>query len=72
LDDENLGVLAEYHVEKGIDDLRLVHSLKQIGFEQVWRDRLRGGRYFPTRALTSFLGDHTSFKLLMQKPDLKA
>jgi ubiquinone/menaquinone biosynthesis C-methylase UbiE len=68
LDDENLGVLAEYHVEIGIDDIRLITTLKQLGFEQVWHDRLTGGRYSPTRALTSFLGDHTSFKLLMQKP----
>jgi len=68
MNDANLGVLAEYHVERGIDDLALVQRLQAQGVEVVWHRRLAGGRYTPTRALLRSLGAVTSFKLLLRKP----
>lgn len=67
LNEETLGVLAEYHVEQGIDDIVLVERLKQLGFTVVWHIRYPGGRYFLTRKLVALFNDATQFKLLLKK-----
>ena len=64
---ENLGVLAEYHVNTGIDDLALVAFLKRLGFQVLKHDRYAGGRYAFTHAALNRLGDATNFKLVLQK-----
>jgi ubiquinone/menaquinone biosynthesis C-methylase UbiE len=68
INEANLGVIAEYHVERGIDDIALVERLRALGMEVVWHRRLAGGRYAPTRALLRALGAVSSFKLLLRKP----
>jgi len=68
LNESTVGMLAEYHVEQGIDDLALVERLKGVGYEVVWHERYakcRAGWLLP---LIEFLGDKTSFKLLLRKP----
>lgn len=67
INDANLGVLAEYHVERGINDLVLVERLRRQGVEVLWHRRHAGGRYALTRTLLSRLGAVTSFKLLLRK-----
>jgi 2-polyprenyl-3-methyl-5-hydroxy-6-metoxy-1,4-benzoquinol methylase len=66
--DDNVGVLAEYHVDRGIDDLDLVRWLRQIGFEVVWHQRYSDARYAATRVLLRWLDEVTMFKLLLRKP----
>lgn len=61
------GMLAEYHVELGIDDLDLVVYLQQVGFEVVQHKR-----YVDTRSpwfapVIRWLGDATTFKLILRK-----
>ncbi len=67
LDDANLGVLAEYHVEQGIDDLALVEHAQQLGFTVLWHERYNGTRYLVTQQLLNLLGDRIAFKLLLRK-----
>lgn len=67
LNEATLGVLAEYHVEQGIDDVALVERLKQIGFELVWHERYQGARYGFMRLLLWLRKDVTAFKLLLRK-----
>lgn len=67
ISDANMGVLAEYHIEQGIDDIGLVAQLQQIGFEVVWHDRYPGTRYAFTRSLLRLLNDVTAFKLLLTR-----
>ncbi len=69
LNEETLGVLAEYHVDRGIDDFALVEQLKQTGFEVVWHLRYPGGRYRLTRWIVGLFKDATQFKLLLRKLD---
>lgn len=66
--EEQLGVLAEYHVARGIDDLALVERLRAAGFEVVAHERLAGARFAPVRAVVRRLGDATAFKLLLRRP----
>lgn len=68
LSEENLGFLAEYHVERGIDDLALATRLRARGVEIVRHEREAGGRYAPTRALLRALGTAAHFKLVLRKP----
>ena len=68
LSDETLGVLAEYHVEQGIDDFALIEQSKQLGYELVWHERYAGGRSALTRWVVRQAGDATQFKLLLRKP----
>ena len=68
LTDENIGFMAEYHINTGIDDLELVRNLKESGAEVLWHRRLSGGRHGFTRKLVGWLGDATDFSLLIQKP----
>jgi ubiquinone/menaquinone biosynthesis C-methylase UbiE len=68
IDSASVGVLAEYHVETGIDDLALVENLQAIGFQVVWHRRVVECRYAPTRTLIELLGDRTAFKLLLRRP----
>lgn len=65
--EENLGFLAEYHVEQGIDDLALASRLCAEGVEVVRHDRETGARYRLTRALLRALGVATTFKLVLRK-----
>jgi hypothetical protein len=68
VNDSTAGLLAEFHVEKGIDDRALVERLKAIGFKVVWHKRLPECRFAFTRRLVAGLGDVTAFELLLQKP----
>ena len=70
VNESTAGLLAEYHVEKGIDDLALVSRLKQAGYEVVWHERYAGGRTALTRKLIQALGDATSFKLLLRRVEV--
>ena len=64
----NVGVLAECHVEQGIDDLDLVVYLREIGFEVVQHDRYAGTRFTWVDRMIRWLGDATHFKLLLRRP----
>jgi len=68
LDSATAGLLAEFHVEQGIDDLELVAKLRTVGFEVLWHDRYADSRFELTRRIIERLGDATSFKLLLRKP----
>ena len=67
INDDTAGMLAEYHVEKGIDDLSLVNELKKIGFEVVAHERRADTRYAAISRIVGYLGDVTSFKLILRK-----
>lgn len=69
LSDENLGVVAEYHIRNGIDDLALVERLQRVGYQVVRHDRLHGARFALVQAIVSRLGQPTGFKLLLRKPN---
>lgn len=62
------GLLAEYHVEKGIDDVALVKRLQGMGYEIVWHDRFPSARFKITRRLLKNAGQVTSFQLLLRRP----
>ncbi|NTW01024.1 MAG: class I SAM-dependent methyltransferase [Oscillochloris sp.] len=64
----NLGILAEYHVAKGIDDMTLVARLRERGAELIRHEREVGGRYGVTRALLRAMGAATTFRLMLRKP----
>jgi 2-polyprenyl-3-methyl-5-hydroxy-6-metoxy-1,4-benzoquinol methylase len=68
LDTSTVGMLAEYHIEKGIDDKRLVSVLCGVGYEVVEHERYAGGRTDWMRKTTKAFGDATSFKLVLRKP----
>jgi 2-polyprenyl-3-methyl-5-hydroxy-6-metoxy-1,4-benzoquinol methylase len=68
LSDATVGVLAEYHVGMGIDDLALADRLVRGGFEMVWHERYAGARYLVTRFLLDRLTAVTAFKLLLLRP----
>jgi ubiquinone/menaquinone biosynthesis C-methylase UbiE len=63
------GLLAEYHVEQGIDDLDLAAYLRQVGFEVVSHDRHALARYVWIEHIIRWLGNPTAFKLILRKPD---
>lgn len=68
IDASTAGMLAEYHTEKGINDIELVEKMKKAGFEVIQHDRYAGGRTnLVRRAIRSF-GDVTAFKLILRKP----
>ncbi len=67
INSDTAGMLAEYHVEKGIDDLALVEKLKQIGFEIVAHERRADTRFALVGRMIARLGDVTSFKLFLRK-----
>lgn len=69
LAEENLGFLAEYHVEQGIDDLALAERLRAQGVEVVRHEREAGARYAFTRSLLRALGITTTFKLVLRQTD---
>jgi hypothetical protein len=69
LNEATMGVLAEYHATRGIDDLELVSELRQIGFHVVWPKRRAGSRYRLPRKLVEWTGEKTEFELLLRKPD---
>jgi SAM-dependent methyltransferase len=69
LDEDNLGFLAEYHVELGIDDRALVRRLtEENGLEVVWHERMARGRSETVERVLRSLGACTSFKLLLRRP----
>jgi 2-polyprenyl-3-methyl-5-hydroxy-6-metoxy-1,4-benzoquinol methylase len=63
-----VGMVAEYHVEQGIDDLDLLAYLEKVGFEVVRHDRYVGTRFAWIDRLIRWLGDATHFKLILRKP----
>ncbi|HKI71885.1 MAG TPA: methyltransferase domain-containing protein [Verrucomicrobiae bacterium] len=62
------GLLAEFHVGRGIDDLALVSKLRAVGFDVIWHERYAESRFDLTRRIIERIGDSTSFKLLLHKP----
>jgi SAM-dependent methyltransferase len=72
LDDSTAGMLAEYHVERGIDDLALVQRLEGMGYRVAGHSRYVETRYRLTRRLIELTGDVTHFKLLLQRPSSSA
>jgi 2-polyprenyl-3-methyl-5-hydroxy-6-metoxy-1,4-benzoquinol methylase len=62
------GMLAEFHVERGIDDLALAAKLRAVGFEVVWHERYADSRFAITRRIIERIGDPTSFKFLLRRP----
>jgi len=68
LNNDTIGMLAEYHVGTGIDDLALVTRLQQTGYEVVWHHRYAEARFKLTRRILAWTGDVTTFKLLLRKP----
>jgi 2-polyprenyl-3-methyl-5-hydroxy-6-metoxy-1,4-benzoquinol methylase len=68
INDATAGMLAEYHIEKGIDDAALVSRMQQVGYEIVWHERFAGARFKWTTRMINRLGDVNSFKLLLRKP----
>lgn len=68
LADENLGYLAEYHVEHGIDDRALVERLRAQGVEIVRHEREAGARFALARAMLRALGVATTFKMVLRVP----
>jgi 2-polyprenyl-3-methyl-5-hydroxy-6-metoxy-1,4-benzoquinol methylase len=63
------GMLAEFHVEQGINDRELVARLREIGYEVVRHDRYVDSRSEWVRRAIKTLGDVTQFKLVLRKPD---
>ena len=68
LTSSTIGMLAEYHVEQGIDDHDLVRYLQTVGLEIIEHDRYVDTRYPWTAPIIRSLGDATSFKLILRKP----
>ena len=68
LDASTVGMLAEYHIEKGINDVELVALLRRTGCEVVEHHRYAGGRKDWVRHAIQALGDATTFKLVLRKP----
>lgn len=68
LNDDTIGMLAEFHVGTGIDDVALVERMKQAGYEVVWHHRYAEARFKLTRRVVGWTGDSTTFKLLLRKP----
>jgi 2-polyprenyl-3-methyl-5-hydroxy-6-metoxy-1,4-benzoquinol methylase len=68
LQPENLGVLAEYHIEEGVDDEGLLGILQAEGLEEIWHLRYAGARYGVARGLLTRMNQPTSFRLLARKP----
>jgi 2-polyprenyl-3-methyl-5-hydroxy-6-metoxy-1,4-benzoquinol methylase len=62
------GMLAEYHIERGIDDVMLAKRLETLGYRLIRHDRYVESRFGLTRKLIERTGDVTHFKLLLQKP----
>jgi hypothetical protein len=61
-------MLAEYHVEQGIDDLDLVAYLRQVGFDVVRHDHHVFSRSGWIAHLIRWVGDTTAFKMILRKP----
>lgn len=68
LDDSTAGMLAEYHLERGIDDVGLARQLEASGYRIVDHHRYVETRFRLTRHLIERTGDVTHFKLLLRKP----
>jgi len=68
LNSATAGMLAEYHVERGIDDGALVARLRDLGYDVLWHERSAESRSPALQWLIETLGDATSFKLLLRRP----
>lgn len=64
---DNFGILAEYHVESGIDDWALVQSLKEEGITVLAHDRYPRARHAFFEKCLKWFGSATMFKLLLTK-----
>jgi ubiquinone/menaquinone biosynthesis C-methylase UbiE len=67
LDDNTAGMLAEYHVEAGIDDVSLVADLEAMGFEVVQHVRYAAARRNWVNRVIECSGDVTTFRLVLRK-----
>lgn len=68
IDESTVGMLAEYHVEHGIDDVGLVDALRQTGYEVVEHVRRAETRFKWTEKIVVWKKDVTAFKLMLRKP----
>jgi ubiquinone/menaquinone biosynthesis C-methylase UbiE len=68
LDDSTAGMLAEYHIERGIDDLALVKRLESAGYQIASHRRYVETRFRLTQRFIEQTGDVTHFKLLLLRP----
>ncbi|MBF0477951.1 MAG: class I SAM-dependent methyltransferase [Candidatus Omnitrophica bacterium] len=66
-DQVNWGEIAEYHVDKGINDFELVRAMEQKLLTTVWHRRETKARYFIFELLLKCCGCKTNFTLLLQK-----
>ena len=67
LRDENLGVLAEYHVEHGLDDRALADLLRGEKLSILWHERAPRSRFIAVERVLGRMGVVTDFKLLAQR-----
>lgn len=65
LTEESIGMLAEYHALRGIDDFVLVDKMHKQGLAIIWHKRYPDVRCALFRFFLRFLRISTSFKLLM-------
>jgi len=68
LNEDNLGVLAEFHVEAGVDDFELVRVARSCGAEIVWHKRYADARHAVFRWLVASMQEATAFKILLRMP----
>lgn len=68
IDSDTLGVLAEYHVEHGIDDHALVMRLRAAGLTVLYHDRGYAARYPLTSWLLERIALPVNFSLVVQRP----
>lgn len=67
LDDNTAGMLAEYHVESGIDDIALVAHLQATGFDVVKHTRYASARRSWINRMIERSGGVTTFRLMLRK-----
>jgi 2-polyprenyl-3-methyl-5-hydroxy-6-metoxy-1,4-benzoquinol methylase len=68
LGSDSLGVLAEYHVEQGIDDLALADRLRKVGIEVLHHQRSYDVRHSPLQYALKIFGTPTQFSLVVRRP----
>jgi ubiquinone/menaquinone biosynthesis C-methylase UbiE len=63
----NWGKIAEYHVQRGIDDVALAAAMRDHGLQVIWHVREPKARYAFFESVLKWCGCATTFKLLFQK-----
>jgi 2-polyprenyl-3-methyl-5-hydroxy-6-metoxy-1,4-benzoquinol methylase len=70
INDASLGVLAEYHASKGINDFELIAYMSGLGAQVIWHQRYPDARHKLFRSVLSLLHQKTTFKLLIRNRNL--